>query len=54
MIDQIIEGDCLAEMGNLSDNSIDFVVTSPPYPGNNSMWGDLYKLGTKVLIPDNR
>lgn len=27
----LIHGDCLVEMGNISDNAIDLTVTSPPY-----------------------
>lgn len=28
---RLIQGDCLEEMSNFSSNSIDLVVTSPPY-----------------------
>lgn len=28
---ELIQGDCLVQMSNLSSNSIDLVVTSPPY-----------------------
>ena len=42
----LIHGDCLAEMKNIPDNSIDLTVTSPPYDnlrtynGNNELWGE--------------
>ena len=28
---RIINGDCVEEMGNLPESSIDLIVTSPPY-----------------------
>ncbi len=31
MIDQLIQGDCLAALRTIPDNSIDFVFTDPPY-----------------------
>ena len=30
-MNQVIHGDCLEEMKNIADNSIDLTVTSPPY-----------------------
>lgn len=39
----LYEGDCLEVMKTLSAESVDCVITSPPYPGVNSMWGELYK-----------
>lgn len=43
---QLILGDCLTEMKNIPDGSIDMVLTSPPYDnlrsynGNNKLWGE--------------
>lgn len=37
------EGDCLEVMKTLDAESVDCVITSPPYPGVNSLWGELYK-----------
>ena len=39
----LYEGDCLEVMKTLKTESVDCVITSPPYPGVNSMWGKLYK-----------
>ena len=39
----LYEGDCLEVMKTLKAESVDCVITSPPYPGVNSMWGELYK-----------
>ena len=41
----LIQGDCLIEMANISDGSVDLVVTSPPYDnlrtyGGSLDWGD--------------
>ena len=56
---ELIHGDCLEEMKNIADGSVDLTVTSPPYDnlrtynGNNAQWGehvwkacikDLYRL----------
>jgi site-specific DNA-methyltransferase (adenine-specific) len=35
--------DCRDVLPHIPDNCIDLVLTSPPYPGNNKMWGDLFK-----------
>ncbi|MBK6976070.1 MAG: site-specific DNA-methyltransferase [Cytophagaceae bacterium] len=35
-LNKIIQGDCLEEMKKISDNSIDLIVTSPPYNLKNS------------------
>lgn len=40
---RIYLGDAVEVLSQLSENSVDMVITSPPYPGNNKMWGDLYK-----------
>ena len=62
MVDiKLIQGDCLEKMKDIPDNSIDLVLTSPPYDnlrtynGNNALWGehvwkavikDLYRITT--------
>lgn len=38
-------GDCLEVMRELKDESVDLVLTSPPYPGNSKMWGELFRPG---------
>ncbi len=38
----LYEGDCLEVMKTLKTESVDCVITSPPYPGVNSLWGELY------------
>ena len=35
-------GDCLEIMPLMEPENVDLVVTSPPYPGNYSMWGELF------------
>lgn len=35
-------GDCAVRMKDMDSESIDLVVTSPPYPGVNNMWGELF------------
>lgn len=43
---ELIHGDCLEEMKNISDAGIELTVTSPPYDnlrtynGNNALWGE--------------
>jgi site-specific DNA-methyltransferase (adenine-specific) len=45
-MNEIINGDCLEELKEMEDNSIDLTVTSPPYDnlrtynGNNNQWGE--------------
>ncbi|MCD6144114.1 DNA methyltransferase, partial [Thermococcus sp.] len=39
---KIICGDCIEVMKEMESDSVDLVVTSPPYPGNNKMWGDMF------------
>jgi len=39
---KIICGDCIEIMKEMESDSVDLVVTSPPYPGNNKMWGDMF------------
>ncbi len=39
----LYEGDCLDVMKTLRAESVDCVITSPPYPGVNNLWGELYK-----------
>lgn len=50
MIDKFIDdgialyhGDNLQVLPFLPDESVNCVITSPPYPGVNNMWGDLFK-----------
>ncbi len=46
-INQIICGDCLKIMAKMPDQSVDLVVTSPPYNLKNST-GNGMKAGTKT------
>lgn len=39
---KLFHGDCLEVMKGLESESVDLVITSPPYPGNSKMWGELY------------
>ncbi len=39
----LYEGDCLEVMKTLKTESVDCVITSPPYPGVNNLWGELFK-----------
>jgi DNA modification methylase len=39
----LYEGDCLEVMKTLETESVDCVITSPPYPGVDTMWGELFK-----------
>jgi len=43
MGDILYEGDCLEVMKTLKTESVDCVITSPPYPGVNNLWGELFK-----------
>ena len=48
-INKIIQGDCLEIMKGIPDNSVDLVVTSPPYNvGKNNMTENKYKKGDKM------
>lgn len=38
----LLFGDCVQRLAGLPAESVDLVVTSPPYPGAPSMWGDMY------------
>lgn len=40
---ELKHGDTLETLKTLPDKSVQLVVTSPPYPGVNNMWGELYK-----------
>lgn len=40
---KIICGDALEIMKEMPDKSVDLIITSPPYPGNDKMWGDMFK-----------
>ena len=43
---ELMQGDCLEKMKDITDGSVDLTVTSPPYDnlrtynGNNTLWGD--------------
>lgn len=38
----LYQGDCLEVFPFIPDDSVDCVITSPPYPGVNNMWGELF------------
>lgn len=42
----LYHGDCLEVMREMQSESVDLVVTSPPYPGVEKMWGEMF-------APDN-
>lgn len=42
-INKIYNEDCLETMKRMPENSVDLIITSPPYPGVNNLWGDLFK-----------
>lgn len=42
-LNKIYCADSLELMKSIPDKSIDLVVTSPPYPGVDNMWGELFK-----------
>jgi modification methylase len=44
MVEILYEGECLEVMKTLKAESVDCVITSPPYPGVNSMWGELFRV----------
>ena len=39
---QILHGDCLELLKGLDAESVDLTITSPPYPGVSSLWGELF------------
>jgi len=39
----LYEGDCLKVLRTLPSESVDCVITSPPYPGVDVMWGEMFK-----------
>lgn len=39
---KIIHGNSLEILREMEKESIDLIITSPPYPGNNKMWGELF------------
>lgn len=49
---QLILGDCLVELSNIPDNSIDCVITSPPY--NVDLGNNKYNKSPYSLYQDNR
>ena len=39
---------------NVNDNSIDLILTDPPYPGEHlNLWGDLFKIANRILKPSS-
>ena len=51
-IDEIILGDCVAEMAQLPDKCVDMIFADPPY--NLQLGGDLFRPeGTRVDAVDN-
>jgi modification methylase len=42
-MEHLYNGDCLEVMKTLKTESVECVITSPPYPGVSNMWGELYK-----------
>src|SRR5207253_8101085 len=40
-LDQILQGDCIAEMARLADKSVDMIFADPPY--NLQLGGDLFR-----------
>ena len=42
-INRIYNEDCLETMKRMPDNFVDLIITSPPYPGVISLWGELFK-----------
>ena len=44
-IDKVICGDCLEVMKDIPDNSVDLVLTDPPYNVNKAKW-DIYPIGS--------
>jgi len=51
-INKIICGDCLEVMKEMPDGCVDLIITSPPYPGNNKMWGELFRAENYVQAHD--
>jgi len=47
MLNEIIEGDCLEKIKDIPDNSIDLVITSPPY---DNIEGSGYSKGNKDVL----
>jgi modification methylase len=51
-LDQLLEGDCVAEMARLPDKSVDMIFADPPY--NLQLGGDLFRPeGSRVDAVDN-
>ena len=49
---QVLYGDFREVLRNLADNSIDLILTDPPYDGPSlPLWGAMAKLGARVLKP---
>ena len=47
MLNEVIEGDCVEKLKDLPDNSVDLVVTSPPY---DNIEGSGYSKGKKDIL----
>ena len=41
---KLIQGDCLEVMGNISDGSVDAIITDPPYGTTNCKWDSIIPL----------
>lgn len=50
----LIHGDCYEQIKNLKDNSIDLIVTDPPYNFSGKEGGSLYKKGTTRMSSLNK
>ena len=46
-LNEVIEGDCVEKLKDLPDNSVDLVVTSPPY---DNIEGSGYSKGKKDIL----
>ena len=43
----IIQGDCLEKLKDIPDNSVDLIITSPPY---DNIEGAGYSMGSKDIL----
>src|SRR5512143_2707442 len=51
-LNEVLEGDCIAEMARLPDKSVDMIFADPPY--NLQLGGDLFRPeGSRVDAVDN-
>ena len=51
MLNEVIEGNCVEKLKDLPDNSVDLVITSPPY---DNIEGSGYSKGKKDLFYPSR